>query len=445
MILNRLLARLHRIFNKSPKGHPVLSVSGPYVNLVVADLVATLVLPGAVTQMVMATDGTCWKLIQTDLGGGVYVNAWESFAWDGSSVSTALQTYDGQTWQPISVDLGSGQFGLSWKRIAGDGSVAPAKILDITGQAWAVVGDSETLSLLSLGNLSTDGVGIPFGNMTISQLATALTVYGFTATLLDASYSSAPARGLFETVEQIGPTPINLLYPTSLFYKEMQVYGWIQDEQHARIQSAVDQVDLSKAQDEWLDYWGSFFGAAREPGETDEQYGPRMFWQVIRPTQNNFALEMIVKEALGYEVTITDAMSVYDTLTTDLQEKAPGRFLMDLTHDASLSSDDVTAMMTRTMALVRQYKAGGFDFLQQTTRSNTPIEEDASISEGIALKVGVQLADSPQPGFIIAGAGWISGTPGIVAGLNTAMKEQVRIAVILASDGSTQSVVLLGG
>ena len=118
---------------------------------------------------------------------------------------------------------------------------------------------------------------------------------------------------------------------------------------------------------------------------------------------------------------------------------------MDVSLPSTMTSDQKTAATLNAMALVRKYKAGGFDFLQQTSRSNIMFADMATVSETIDLTLGTQVADSPQPGVLVAGAGWIAGTPGLVAGNNKAMQEQVCVTAILYSDGSTMSVSLSGG
>ena len=452
MILNRLLARLHRIFNKNPLNVPVLSITGPNVLLTIADLTAVFSKPGAVVaQQIMAADGSVWVLVPNDLGSGNFSASWQSIKWNGSASASAIQTADGTAWQLVPNDLGGGVFAVSWQSVTAPASGMANMVADQNGNAWELLatanGDGTyRIDLVMFGSLELiNGAQIDFSAMTMSQLAIAITTLGFTAMVTNAAYSTYPARGLFETAENISAGPTSLLYPTSVFYKEMQTSGWALDEQHARIQIAKQQLDLKEAQDEWLDYWGSFFNVPRMPGEIDSIYGPRIFWQMIRPTQNNVALEIIVKDALGIDITITDAMTVLGTLTTEMQANAPGRFIMDVSLPSTMTSDQKTAATLNAMALVRKYKAGGFDFLQQTSRSNIMFADMATVSETIDLTLGTQVADSPQPGVLVAGAGWIAGTPGLVAGNNKAMQEQVCVTAILYSDGSVLSVNLSGG
>jgi len=68
-----------------------------------------------------------------------------------------------------------------------------------------------------------------------------------------------------------------------------------------------------------------------------------------------------------------------------------------------------------------------------------------SMTETIDISLGTHISDSFQPGVLIAGAGWIAGTPGLVAGNNKAIQEQICITTILYSDGSILSVTLSGG
>ena len=436
MTLKGLLERLQRIFNKSPMATPVISLGSPFMDVTIEGLVATFEPQGAGTNILAATDQSVWAFQGGDAG-----TKWQPVNWDGTQVPTMIIA-EGVAWQ---LNNGGGA-APSWGQVTGSAPGAAGFLRDPSGQAWGLLPTNNGDSTFQFSYEPMPApVSIPFDSLTVTQFVAALNGAGFTTSLLDPEYGGYPARGIVETEAPPSPTSITLTYPTSLFYKEMQTYGWALDEQASRINDAAAQMDMRSATDEWLDYWGGFFDVPRNPGETDAVYGPRIFWEIIQPSQNNIALEIIVKNALGYDVVITDAMDIQSTLPTDLQPKAHGRFVMDFTHDASMTTDEVTAATNAIMALVRKYKAAGYDFLQATTQGNVPVSDSVAVSESIGLQVGVQLADSPQPGALKAGAGWIAGTPGLVAGLNAAIQEQVCITIIRASDGSTQSVVLSGG
>ena len=288
-----------------------------------------------------------------------------------------------------------------------------------------------------------DGLSGPV--MTINDLVAAFNTAGFTTSLLSSGLGTYPARGLFETTEAVGSTPAILYYPTSIFYKEMQTYGWVLQDQANRITAAAAMLNMRDATDIWLDYWGSLFDVFRNPGESDVLYGPRIFWQIIQPNQNNVALEIIVMNTLGLDVVIQDAVDVLSSIDIGLQSNAPGRFLLDWTPDSSLTTDEIAATTAQIKALVRQYKAAGFDFLEQTSGTTVTESDSLTTSENVDLMLAVQLSESPQPGTLIAGTGWMAGTPGLVAGPNAAILEQVYVQLILDLDGSTKTAVLAGG
>jgi len=323
---------------------------------------------------------------------------------------------------------------------------ANAAVISIEGSPYTLTISRLVVTLqCTEANQSIPIDGITGSVVTLSDLVAAFNAAGFTASLLSSGYGAYPARGLFETTENIGSEPTTLYYPASIFYKEMQTYGWMLQDQASRITDAATQMNMRDATDAWLDYWGSLFGVFRNVGESDVLYGPRIFWQIIQPNQNNVALEIIVKNTLGLDVVINDAVEVLSSIDIGLQPNAPGRFLLDWTPDSSLTTDEVVATTAQIKALVRKYKAAGFDFLEQTSGATVTVSDAVTVAENVDFMVAVQLSESLQMGVLLAGTGWMAGTPGLRAGLNAAIQEQVCIKLILDSDGSVQTVILSGG
>jgi hypothetical protein len=93
----------------------------------------------------------------------------------------------------------------------------------------------------------------------------------------------------------------------------MQTYGRMLDEQAERLKVAEKQLYLNSAEDDWLDFWcKDYFGIPRHDNETDEDYAKRTVYSILRATQNNTALALIIKDAFGIDARIVDAFPHLD-------------------------------------------------------------------------------------------------------------------------------------
>ena len=79
----------------------------------------------------------------------------------------------------------------------------------------------------------------------------------------------------------------------------------------AEIDSALEQMSTTTAQDEWLDYQGSFYNVPRLQSELDPNYSPRMIASVLQPRGNNVAIASAIKSiAVGSQtVLVIDAIN----------------------------------------------------------------------------------------------------------------------------------------
>lgn len=59
------------------------------------------------------------------------------------------------------------------------------------------------------------------------------------------------------------------------------------------------QMVVPTAENEWLDELGGYYNVPRNNGETDALYGPRIVYEVIRPRNNNKAIEIAISVATG--------------------------------------------------------------------------------------------------------------------------------------------------
>lgn len=294
--------------------------------------------------------------------------------------------------------------------------------------------------------VTVNGTVIDITSITVGQLATAISALsGFTATA-SSEFSGYLARGLYEG--QGSGTEVALHYPTSLLYSEMQVHAWSLQQQADQSAAALRQLFPKTAEGEWLDYWfRDYFGIRRSAGESDSAYLTRAMNEILAPTQNNVALARIVKNALGVDIAIVDADRFPAGELTIPKTDAPGRFLLDMAIDASMSNDEAAALISMVKDVVRRYKAAGTDFVDSPLRKSITPVEVVPVEEAVALTVTATISESLQQGNIQYGAGWKYGITGATPkyGLNAPIKEQAIITVLNAADDSVVSVQRIGG
>lgn len=284
---------------------------------------------------------------------------------------------------------------------------------------------------------------------TVSDLvATLNTIPGVAATLGTEDVGTLMARGLVEGSAILAEkaATVAMFYPTSQLWSEMRPVGWSFDQQAERLNLVERQMYLDTATGDWLKYWGaSFFGVEPYPGETDENYGIRIINEVIRPNQNNVALELILQQAMGVAATIRDAYPLRDQIAVEDQAKTPGHFLLDLQIPNDLSPTEANELLERCKTLVRKYKASGTDFFQTVLSQVVARIEEMTVEEVMAALLTATVSESPQPGKIRVGAGWRVGTPGLKVGTNDAIKEQIFVRTLNAADSSLAQANIYGG
>ena len=277
---------------------------------------------------------------------------------------------------------------------------------------------------------------------TLSALAGSLNATAGVTATVETGCESLLARGVLEDGRHQAGT---LYYPTSLLMHEMMVYAWELDFQKAQASDATSQLYMDTASGQWLDYWCQHhFGIPRKAGETDDQYATRVAYEVVRPNQNNIALQVIVNDGLGVDAKILDAWPLRADLPVASQPKAPGRFLLDMGFDSSMSTQDVEAVINDVKSLVRKHIAAGTDFMDTALRKKFPITETQPVSETVALAGKLTLQEQLSPGPIQYGAGWVYGDS-IAYGNNPGITEQVVIKTIQVSDGSIVGIQVVGG
>ena len=238
--------------------------------------------------------------------------------------------------------------------------------------------------------IATDG-------MTLSQFVTALGTKGVTATLTSGAYQILIARGVLDTHRQDTTVDNHVYYSSNLFWQEMQVYGWMLQEQSDRLLRAEQQLYLHSAENEWLDYWlKDYFGILRDTSESDAQYKDRAIAEIIRIKQNNKAMEIALKNAVAAvdcivrDADITNGMSLqYDGTALYVGNdkyaykygSQPGCFYIttDLPSEDARTLDQITKTLVGT---ANKIKAAGTKLdgvVYKTSTSDIAIISEAAI------------------------------------------------------------------
>ncbi|MBE0335127.1 hypothetical protein [Paenibacillus sp. 23TSA30-6] len=136
---------------------------------------------------------------------------------------------------------------------------------------------------------------------------------------------------------------------------------------------ALLQLDRNMATGRWLDYWGSFFGLQRRPGELAESFRRRFTMWVLNPKTNNVALQ----ELLAYQLGESGGVEVYD--------KAPA--VLGVRLDAKYTESTETLSSMRSILL--ENKGGGIAFTT-SVHVYTPIQNGHSYRSRLRLRSAVQ-------------------------------------------------------
>ncbi|MDQ0719819.1 hypothetical protein QF049_001080 [Paenibacillus sp. W4I10] len=135
---------------------------------------------------------------------------------------------------------------------------------------------------------------------------------------------------------------------------------------------ALLQLDRNMATGRWLDYWGSFFGMRRRPGELAESFRRRFTMWVLNPKTNNVALQ----ELLAYQLGESGGVEVYD--------KAPA--VIGVRLDAKYTGSVETLAAVRS--ILTENKGGGISFTT-SVHVYTPIQHTHSYRSRLRLRSGV--------------------------------------------------------
>lgn len=140
----------------------------------------------------------------------------------------------------------------------------------------------------------------------------------------------------------------------------------------AAIVEMLKQMSTTTASDIWLDELGGYYGIPRLSGENDSQYGPRIIAEVLRPRQNNVAIEEAIRAFTGQRAKVTDVVEwtpafpihngaiTHDSSETYNSESDPRYGLFDVEYGYDLlNGGDFSAFQQVVRDLIGRLRAAG--------------------------------------------------------------------------------------
>lgn len=192
-------------------------------------------------------------------------------------------------------------------------AVTALRVRHDTWCAWSVSGGSLTLE-------GPDGARttIPLEGHALASLAALIdAIPGFSVLGLNPDVAGRSALVLLDgSGRQDASNGDALPAYTSLLWALLHALGLGLAEAAAAVPAAVNQVHMGRAEGEWLDLHGGYYGVLRKLGEMDDAYLARLIAEVLLPRSNNIAvagaLETLFGAARG-SIAVTDApMRTYD-------------------------------------------------------------------------------------------------------------------------------------
>jgi hypothetical protein len=189
--------------------------------------------------------------------------------------------------------------------------------------------DGTLLELVATGAIfPVPPFAVDLRDYTLGTLAQAIQAAGYLAVALDGWADLAATVLIDGFYEPAGSH--KLLGYTATLWRVIRPLALVFDLWSDDLHHATKMMDVRYAEGRWLDWWGILYGVPRVDGETDAQYRRRIVREVMAPRANGVAMEAILKDALGYESTITDVAVGATTWYT-----ATGRALFTTSGSAS--------------------------------------------------------------------------------------------------------------
>lgn len=145
---------------------------------------------------------------------------------------------------------------------------------------------------------------IPLADKNVGDLLEDLANLGFEVQALDGDAMTLSALALLEgNVDEDSPGGAYLTVPSSALWHVLRPIARELSSASRALDSAKAQMYLASASDEWLDYWGAFFGLPRN-GMDDAAYRRYLIAETLRPRSNPRAIEAAVRDAIGASIQI---------------------------------------------------------------------------------------------------------------------------------------------
>ena len=158
---------------------------------------------------------------------------------------------------------------------------------------------------------------------------------------------------------------------------------------------ALNQISVLTSNGEWIDFLGGYFAVPRFVDEADDTYRERIIAEVIKPRNNNIAIEKSIKDTFGIAATVVDRygsgaglMDVYydGSLTYDgtsyyrsiwTGSDPNGLGLFDVFYDYDLTSEkDITQFTSGLRVFVERLRSAGTQ-LGTVSMTGTSLQDDA--------------------------------------------------------------------
>jgi len=239
----------------------------------------------------------------------------------------------------------------------------------------SVIRDRET----TVSNIINRNVGVilPLASFTIDlrdwtleRLVEYLNAHpGFTASILDTRYAKILAAAICTQLDDYDlGLPSVLSVDTNPLSVLLKPIAFAIDRHELNIDKALAQLNLLTSEKFFADYWGTFMGIMRLPGESDATYTQRIVDEILLKRDNNVSLEALIADAYGVRATVSDLLPLVLNINNAICfSKIPGEvynvgsFLIT----APLTGDDLRSLVDRhraagTRAFFKRIAEAGF-------------------------------------------------------------------------------------
>jgi hypothetical protein len=201
--------------------------------------------------------------------------------------------------------------------------------------------------------------------------------------------STLSARVLMDgTGDQVLSNGDHLYAYTSLTWAFLEASAYELKHAREQIYQMLRQMVVPTAEDEWLDEIGGYYNVRRQDGEIDSTYGPRIIYEVIRPRNNNKAIELAISQATGglpskvTDVTIPGDISPLYNGDIDHDGSrlynATGKYrrnLFDVEYAFDLEgAEDIAPFQARVLGIIDQFRSAGTHLRQILLQSGQLVD-----------------------------------------------------------------------